>query len=158
MTSHRLHPVTTSSVPLLLCFLSISSFGAEKPSPASHSKPIFHPKIFEMIECWVSDGESPIATEINLDAVAANRNQFDPDGVKRDGPWCQWTNAETHGYLRYRVMESKSGRYTVEFQNNGGGTLTTRAIIVVALGKRTLHVDGKSREIRVLRVESYASK
>lgn len=111
-----------------------------------------------MVECWVSDSESPIATEINLDAVAANRNQFDPDGVKQEGPWCQWNNTETHGYLRYRVMESKSGRYTVEFQNNGGGTLTTRAIIVVALGKRTLHVDGKSREIRVLRVESYASK
>jgi len=28
-----------------------------------------HPKVFNMINCWISDLESPVVTEINLDAV-----------------------------------------------------------------------------------------
>ncbi len=28
-----------------------------------------HPKVFNMIDCWISDSENPVVTEINLDAV-----------------------------------------------------------------------------------------
>src|SRR5207253_2241871 len=51
-----------------------------------------HPKIFNMIDCWISDSESPVVTEINLDAVEMNKNEFDMDNVKADG---EWTRAKT---------------------------------------------------------------
>src|SRR6266478_7280529 len=35
-----------------------------------------HPKVFNMINCWISDSESPVVTEINLDAVEKNGNEF----------------------------------------------------------------------------------
>src|SRR6266496_1316075 len=43
-----------------------------------------HPKVFNMIDCWISDSESPVVTEINLDAVEKNGNQFNTDDVKAD--------------------------------------------------------------------------
>src|SRR5213079_3258121 len=44
-----------------------------------------HPKVFNMINCWISDSESPVVTEINLDAVEKNGNEFNQDGLKQDG-------------------------------------------------------------------------
>src|SRR5213592_2313233 len=35
-----------------------------------------HPKVFSMIDCCISDSVSPVVTEINLDAVEKNGNQF----------------------------------------------------------------------------------
>src|SRR2546430_474437 len=46
-----------------------------------------HPKVFSMIDCWVSDSESPVVTEINLDAVEKNGNEFNQDRVSQDGEW-----------------------------------------------------------------------
>ena len=40
-----------------------------------------HPKVFSMIDCWVSDSESPVVPEINLDAVERNGNEFYQDGM-----------------------------------------------------------------------------
>jgi hypothetical protein len=31
--------------------------------------------------------------------------------------------------MRYRVLESKGGHYKIEYQENGGGTLTAASII-----------------------------
>jgi hypothetical protein len=35
-----------------------------------------HPKVFNMIDCWISDSETPVVTEINLNAVEKNVNKF----------------------------------------------------------------------------------
>lgn len=158
MRSQHVHPLPLAILPLLFGLPSPPGISAEKPPQPSAAKPLFHPKIFELIGGWISDTESPVVTEINLDAVAANPNQFDPAEVKQEDQWWRWNNPETRGFLRYRILESKGARYTIELQNNGGGTLTTRAILVVVLGKRTVLVDGQSREIRVLRMESFASR
>jgi hypothetical protein len=47
----------------------------------------WHPEVFSMIQCWISDTERPVVTEVNLDAVQRDRNQFDQDRVKQEGGW-----------------------------------------------------------------------
>src|SRR5262245_54097508 len=47
------------------------------------SKFKIHPKVFSMINCWISDSESPVATEINLDAVEKHGKEMNQDGVKQ---------------------------------------------------------------------------
>jgi hypothetical protein len=54
--------------------------------------------------------------------------------------------------MRYRPLESKSNQYKVEYQKNGGGTLTTSSIVEFEIEKRNIHRDGKPVTIRVLRV------
>jgi len=60
--------------------------------------------------------------------------------------------------MRYRVRESKDNHYKVEYQENGGGTLTTASIIEFEIEKRNIRRDGKPVTIRVLRVSSYNQK
>jgi hypothetical protein len=89
----------------------IRSSGAATPEPAQGSPPALkiHPKVFNMIDCWVSDSESPVVTEINLDAVEKNGNQFNSDDVKPDGEWLRCPAPESNGgFMRYRVLESKT--------------------------------------------------
>ncbi len=125
-------------------------------APATSLK--IHPKVFNLIDCWISDSESPVVTEINLDAVDKNRNEFNDDGVRQDGEWMRCPVPDTNGFMSYRVLESKGDRYKVEYQENGGGTLTTASIIEFAIEKREIRRDRKPVTIRVLRVLSYASK
>jgi hypothetical protein len=113
-----------------------------------------HPKVFNMINCWISDSESPVATEINLDAVEKNGNEFDQNGLKEDGEWLQCPVPDSSGFMRYRVLESKGDHYKIEYQENGGGTLTTAAVIEFEIEKRNIQRDGKPVTIRVLRVSS----
>jgi hypothetical protein len=117
-----------------------------------------HPKVFSMINCWISDSESPVVTEINLDAVEKNGNEFNQDGLKQDGEWLQCPVPDTNGFMRYRVLESKGSLYKIEFQENGGGTLTTASIIEFSIEKRNIQREGKPVTIRVLRVSSYDQK
>jgi hypothetical protein len=117
-----------------------------------------HPKVFSMINCWISDSESPVVTEINLDAVEKDGNEFNQDGLKQDGEWLQCPAPDTNGFMRYRMLESKGNRYKVEFQENGGGTLTTASIIEFGIEKRNIQRDGKPVTIQVLRVSSYDQK
>jgi len=117
-----------------------------------------HPKIFDMIDCWLSDSESPVVTEINLNAVEMNSNQFNMDDVKSDGEWMRAPTKEDGGFMRYRVIGLKDNRYTVQFQENGGGSLTTDSTIEFTIEKRTIQKDGKPATIAVLRVMSYKSK
>jgi hypothetical protein len=129
---------------------------ATKPSALSLR---IHPKVFNMIDCWISDSESPVVSEINLNAVELNRNQFDYDKVKPDGEWVRCPVAESKdGFMRYRVLESKGTHYKIEYQENGGGTLTTSSIIEFDIQKRTIQRDGKPATILVLRVTSYSDK
>src|SRR5438045_924226 len=53
-----------------------------------------HPKAFSLLESWGSDSEYPVVTEINLDAVAGDSNQFPLDDVKRDGKWIRCNTEE----------------------------------------------------------------
>jgi hypothetical protein len=117
-----------------------------------------HPKVFNYIEGWLSDGESPVVTEINLDAVKVSTNQFQTDEIKDQDGWVRSPNTDGNGFLRYRVTEHKGNHYKVDYQNNGGGSLTTAALIEFNVEKRAVSVDGKMRTIRVLKVTSYASK
>jgi hypothetical protein len=117
-----------------------------------------HPKVFNMIDCWVSDSESPVATEINLNAVEKNGNQFNEDGLKQDGDWLIYSLPDTGGFMRYRVLEAKGNHYKIEYQENGGGTLTTASTIEVDIDKRHIRRNGSPITIRVLRVLSYTQK
>ncbi len=131
---------------------------AATPAAAQASALKVHPKVFSMINSWISDSESPVVTEINLDAVEKNGNEFNQDGLKQDGEWLQCPVPDTNGFMRYRVFESKGNQYKVEFQENGGGTLTTASIIEFSIEKRDVQRDGKPVAIRVLRVSSYNQK
>jgi hypothetical protein len=131
-----------------------------KPAPAAASTALLkiHPKVFNLIDCWISDSESPVVTEINLDAVEKNGNEFNDDGLKQEGEWTRAPTPEANGFMRYRLLESKGNRYKVEYQENGGGTLTTASIIEFTIEKREIRRDNKPATIRVLRVLSYALK
>jgi hypothetical protein len=111
-----------------------------------------------MIDCWISDSESPVVTEINLDAVEKNGNEFNENGLKQDGEWLQSPAPDSNGFMRYRMLESKGNRYKVEYQENGGGTLTTASTIEFDIEKRNIQRDNKPVTIRVLRVLSYNQK
>lgn len=117
-----------------------------------------HPKVFSMIDCWISDSEAPVVTEFNLEALEANGNQFYVDEVKTEDGWTKSPGEDGNGFFRYRVLEAKDDKYKVEFQSNGGGTLTTAVIIDCVIDKREINVEGKPKTIRVLRVNGFTPK
>jgi hypothetical protein len=131
---------------------------AATPAATQTSALKIHPKVFSMISCWISDSESPVVTEINLDAVEKDGNEFNQDRLKQDGDWLQCPVPDRNGFLRYRPLESKGNQYKVEYQENGGGTLTASSIVEFEIEKRNIHRDGKPVTIRVLRVLSYNQK
>jgi hypothetical protein len=131
---------------------------AATPAATQTSALKIHPKVFSMISCWISDSESPVVTEINLDAVERDGNEFNQDRLKQDGDWLQCPVPDRNGFMRYRPLESKGNQYKVQHQENGGGTLTTSSIVEVEIEKRNIHRDGKPVTIRVLRVLSYNQK
>jgi hypothetical protein len=131
---------------------------AARPAAAQTSALKIHPRIFSMINCWVSDSESPVVTEINLNAVEKNGNEFNQNGLRQDGEWLRCPMPDTNGFMRYRVLETKDNHYKVEYQENGGGTLTTASVIEFAIEKRNIHRDGKPLTMRILRVTSYTQK
>jgi hypothetical protein len=139
-----LHPIKSSSV--------------AAPAAAQTSALKIHPKVFSMINSWISDSESPVVTEINLDAVEKNGNEFNQDGLKQESEWLQCPVPDTNGFIRYHVLESKANHYKVEYQENGGGTLTTASIIEFEIEKRNIRRDGKPVTIRVIHVSSYNQK
>lgn len=118
-------------------------------------EPAWHPDVFNMIGSWISDVESPVVTEVNLDAVKRNRNQFDRDEVKQEGEWVVYSVPEG-GFKRYRVIEHKDNYYKVEYQDNGGGTLTTNSLIGFTLERREILVGGRPKVINILRVISHS--
>src|SRR5262249_48361367 len=128
-------------------------------APAAETSPLkIHPKVFNMIDSWISDSESPVVTEINLDAIEKNGNQFNEDGLKQDGDWLTYPTSHTCRFMRYRMLESKGNHYRVEYQENGGGTLTTASSIEFDIDKRKIRRGGSPMAIRVLRVTSYSQK
>jgi hypothetical protein len=131
----------------------------DEPAAGQAAALKIHPKVFNMIDCWISDSESPVVTEISLDAVEKNGNQFNSDNVKPDGEWLRCPVPESNGgFMRYRVLESTGDHYKIEYQENGGGTLTTASIIEFEIKNREIRREGKPATIRVLRVSSYSQK
>jgi len=146
-----LHPIGGTKAP--------TSASPPANAPAAEAAALkIHPKVFNMIDCWISDSESPVATEINLNAVEKNGNQFNEDGLKQDGDWLIYSSPDTGGFMRYRVLESKGNHYKIEYQENGGGTLTTASTIEFDIDKRNIRRNGSPMTIRVLRVSSYTQK
>jgi hypothetical protein len=117
-----------------------------------------HPQVFTLIQGWIADSDSPVATEINLDAVDKNRNQFSKDEIKQEGEWIICRESEAEGFKRYRLIETKAKHYKVEYQENSGGTLTTSSVIEFSVVKREIRRNGKLTTIRSLRVDAYSSK
>ena len=137
--------------------ISMSPAADQKEAAAAPSLQI-HPRVFSLIECWISDSASPVVTEINLDAVAKNGNQFNDDGLKQEDGWTRCPGTDGQGFTRYRVIESKGNHYKVEHQENGGGSLTTATIIEFTIEKREIRKDGKPEAVRVLRVVSVSAR
>jgi hypothetical protein len=144
-----LHPIRDDNAPA----------PGSTPSVAAETLPLkIHPKVFSLVDCWNSDSESPVVTEINVDAVQKNGNQFNEDELKQDGDWLTYSVPDSHGFMRYRVLDSKGNHYKVEYQENGGGSLTTASTIEFDFEKRKIHRNGSPMTIRVLRVSSYNEK
>ncbi len=149
--THRSATFTRMKLALLVLALGLTG----SASVVAQVQGAWHPTVFSLIESWISDVESPVVTEVSLDAVQRNRNQFDHDAVKQEGGWVVYRPPEG-GFKRYRVIEHKGNHYKVEFQDNGGGTLTTRSQIGFTLDKREVLVGGKPKAINTLRVISYS--
>lgn len=111
-----------------------------------------HPKVFSMITGWLSDSKSPVVTEINLDAAKIGGNQFSDAKLATEDGWTRCPDSEGQGFLRYKVLSSKGNHYKVEYQENGGGSLTSAYIIEFMIEKREIRREGKTVNIRVLRV------
>jgi hypothetical protein len=154
-----LHPVGNNNAPMSHPTPATNARSSERISgEISPAALKVHPKVFNMIDCWVSDSESPVATEINLNAVEKNGNQFNEDGLKQDGDWLVYSVPDTGGFMRYRVLEAKGNHYKIEYQENGGGTLTTASTIEFEIEKRNIHRNGSPMTIRALRVLAHTQK
>lgn len=128
--------------------------GCLTTQPAIEPLPVIHPKVFSMVRCWWSDTEQPIVTEINLDAVEANRNQFDYGSIINNGQWISVKSDDSSGYMRYQVIGRKGNLVYLKFQDNGGGSLTYECELGISFSHRTIEFNGRPKLIRVLRIET----
>jgi hypothetical protein len=154
-----LHPIADDKTLRALSTPPTNAAVAETSSGGSSSAELkIHPKVFNMIDCWISDSESPVVTEINLNAVEKNGNQFNEDGLKQEGDWLVYSLPDTGGFMRYNVLEARGNHYKIEYQENGGGSLTTASTIEFDIDRRHIRHNGSPTTIRVLRVLSYTQK
>jgi hypothetical protein len=112
--------------------------------------------VFQMVLCWDSDMISPVLTEINLDAVYRNNDQFDFKRLEivteSEGDSVYYRDQSERGYLSYRVLEEINGVTRIKFFENGGGSWTSSETITYETKKRTVRIDGEKVEISVLSV------
>jgi hypothetical protein len=108
-----------------------------------------------MMGCWISDTAYPVVTEINLDAVDENRNQFNHEIVNQDEEgWVHYPNPEG-GFLQYKILSQEQGKFRILFYSNGGGTLTTAVEIKCMVSAREILVNGVMKRVRILRLLEY---
>ena len=112
-----------------------------------------HPGVFSMVICLLSDTSMPVATEVNLDAVSENNDQFN-GWIRTEGEWTRVDFDNDRGFIRYRLLRKQDNYYEVLFQSNGGGTLTTSTEIGFTLFYRIIEVNSEETQVQVLRVES----
>lgn len=129
-----------------------STIHASDPTTSDLSD--LHPKMFEMVLCQLSDTEQPVVTELNLDAVRKNRNQFDFDEITSTQGWKETPGSDGHGFYRFRVLRSAGTAHSIEYQANSGGTLTSTAVIEFSVESRTIKIDGNPIVTRVLKITS----
>ena len=80
-----LHPIGNEKAPVSRPTPATNAQVTERLSGGASPAPLkVHPKVFNMVDCWVSDSESPVATEINLNSVEKNGNQLNESGLKQD--------------------------------------------------------------------------
>ena len=144
-------------VAILLCGSAFLAINSSKKSEELHIPTLIHPLVFKLILCWDSDTISPVATEINLEAVYRNNDQFDYSRVTKekdlDGvEWIAYTPSDQRGYARYRIVEQTNQMTRVIFNENGGGSYTSQAKITYQIAKRSVQIEGKKTDISVLRV------
>jgi hypothetical protein len=144
-------------VAILLCGSAFLAINSSKKSEESHIPTLIHPQVFKLILCWDSDTISPVATEINLEAVYKNNDQFDYSRVTKEKDlggveWIVYTPSDQRGYTRYRIVEQTSQMTRVIFNENGGGSYTSQAKITYQIVKRSVQIEGKKTDISVLRV------
>ncbi len=134
-----------------IVFSAASGCGTVQSSKAYSG--VIHPNVFAMTESWLSDTAQPVVTEINLDAMARNGNQFDHDGVSKQDGWVHYADSESKGFTRYKFLKPEGGIRRVLFQNNGGGSLTTSTTIGYKILRRVVITKVGKKEIAVLRIE-----
>src|SRR5437762_3082352 len=110
----RAEAVPVSAMKYTMClaactFLFAPNHTTAADKPATPALKV-HPKVFNLVDCWISDSEAPVVTEFNLDALEANGNQFFADDVKKDGLWTRSPNEDGTGFFRYRVLETKGNQ------------------------------------------------
>src|SRR5260221_5487149 len=112
-SSFLLNAMNLKRLLLMIAMLAglASLHAADKKAVAAAPELKIHPKVFTYIDGWLSDGESPIATEINLDAAALSTNQFQPEEVQQDDGWFRAKGRDGQGFIRYRVTEHKGNHY-----------------------------------------------
>ena len=118
----------------------------------SASSPAIHPKVFSLVTCSWSDTAEPIVTEINLDAVRKNGNQFNGK-IFSEGGWTRINSSSGNGFMRYRIISHSAQVWRVEFQENTGGSLTSRCYIDFTIKHRTISLNNKQEEISVLEIK-----
>ena len=57
--------------------------------------------------------------------------------------------------MMFRVLENNGNHYKVQYDENGGGSLTSSSTIEFTIDKRTIQRDGKPLAMRVLRVTGF---
>lgn len=141
-------------LPFLLLAANIGCTAA----PSQPALPVIHPKVFSLVDSWISDMISPVVTEFSLDAVRRNRNQFGYDAIRVEDGWIIAGDEEERSSYRYRVLKQHANTYVLEFQNNGGGSFTSRSIITCMLLTRRIEVDGKEQDVQVVRITGHDSR
>lgn len=144
-------------VAILLCGSAFLAINSSQKSEETRLPTLIHPLVFKLILCWDSDTISPVATEINLEAVYRNNDQFDYSRVTKekdlDGvEWIAYTPSDQRGYARYRIVEQTNQMTRVIFNENGGGSYTSQAKITYQIVKRSLQIEGKKDDVSALRV------
>ena len=118
---------------------------------------IFHPKMFTLMQNWISDTESPVVTEINLDAINKNRNEYDFKAIKHNDEWYRYDDNKKHTYYRYKIISKNGDTYKILFQDGGTGSFVSTSEIKFEIIYRSIIVDREKKNIRILRVAAIKS-
>jgi uncharacterized protein len=148
-----------SRITALSTTIGQEEYGSRKTASAgthgagAGNDPLIHPKALQQVICLLSDQREPVVTEINLDAVKANSNQFNDGAVKVDGQSVAYSQEDEGVVERIGYRYEQTGNNIVfNFFENDGGTLTRTVKIVGQVAERDVLVDKKMAAIKVLRI------
>ena len=134
----------TTFLTFLFMAICVSASVAASETDASAVVGRIHPRLFEMVTSWDSDTEQPVVTEINLDAVVKNRNQFDFSKVRTNGAWIECAGDDGRGFSRFKTIKSNKNHLVAPRSSpakspHSGSALTfVRRTRVFSLARRRL--------------------